>query len=343
MVQTFDPNNVVTYTKAGFPEGTQLEIIEDLIQSSSVLSMGKFIDMGKQLNKNFSFLTGIDGAYWVSETQKIPTSKAQFLQAKLTARKIGLIIPVSDEELTLGKSDFFEAVKPKIVEAFNKKIDQAVITGKNNPFAKSIGTSAKNSGLNKTGEIDYDTILGMEESLNDKGIQGNGFISTVVNNSELRKANQVNSNGIIMDSLFNRSTGTIDGLPVSNTQPGVLTKEQLVFGNFDYLYYGIPVDMEYKISDSAQLSTMVNEDGTPVNLFEQDMMAMRVTMHVAVLPVRDDAFTTLNIADSSASDGNVPGEATNSNDPEAVANTHKPTPPAEGGEEKTKQNSKSSK
>ena len=59
------------------------------------------------------------------------------------------------------------------------------------------------------------------------------------------------------------------------------------------MYYGIPFGMSYKIDESAQLSTLKNADGTPVNLFEQELAALRVTMDVAFMIVKDEAFVKL--------------------------------------------------
>ena len=64
-------------------------------------------------------------------------------------------------------------------------------------------------------------------------------------------------------------------------------------GDFDYMYYGIPFAMSYKVDESAQLSTIENADGTPVNLFEQELAALRVTMDVAFMIVKDEAFVKL--------------------------------------------------
>ncbi|MCO6063082.1 phage major capsid protein, partial [Pseudomonas sp. MOB-449] len=61
--------------------------------------------------------------------------------------------------------------------------------------------------------------------------------------------------------------------------------------------YGIPQLIEYKIDETAQLSTVKNEDGTPVNLFEQDMVALRATMHVALHIADAKAFAHLVRAD----------------------------------------------
>ena len=51
--------------------------------------------------------------------------------------------------------------------------------------------------------------------------------------------------------------------------------------------------MSYKISEDGQLSTVQNEDGSPVNLFEQELIALRVTMDVAFHIADDNAFAKL--------------------------------------------------
>ncbi|MBE8862707.1 phage major capsid protein, partial [Enterococcus faecium] len=52
----------------------------------------------------------------------------------------------------------------------------------------------------------------------------------------------------------------------------------------------IPYNISFKISEEAQLSTLTNEDGTPVNLFEQELIALRATMDVGFMIVKDEAF-----------------------------------------------------
>ena len=77
-----------------------------------------------------------------------------------------------------------------------------------------------------------------------------------------------------------------------------MERGNLYAGDFDYMYYGIPFGMSYKIDESAQLSTLKNADGTPVNLFEQELAALRVTMDVAFMIVKDEAFVKLEAGTS---------------------------------------------
>ena len=70
----------------------------------------------------------------------------------------------------------------------------------------------------------------------------------------------------------------------------------LIAGDFNNIYYGIPYNINYKISEDAQLSTITNEDGSPVNLFEQELMALRATMDVGFMVVKEEAFAKIEPA-----------------------------------------------
>ena len=49
----------------------------------------------------------------------------------------------------------------------------------------------------------------------------------------------------------------------------------------------------FKISEEAQLSTLTNEDGTPVNLYEQELVALRATMDIGFMVIKDEAFAKI--------------------------------------------------
>ena len=54
--------------------------------------------------------------------------------------------------------------------------------------------------------------------------------------------------------------------------------------------------MEYKISEDATLTTAKGEDGAEINLFERDMVALRVTQQVGFMTLTDDAFAAITPA-----------------------------------------------
>ena len=289
--QTFDPDNVTMYEhKDGtIPEKYNTLILKEVMEGSKVMQLARYEEMdGKE--KKFEYFAKGPGAYWVGEGEKIQTSKPQWMQATMVAKKLGVIVPCSREFLHYKMSDFFEQMKPKIAEAFYRKFDAAAILNVENPFPQSLEESALAAGNLISGGIDYDNILEMEDVLNNEDYDVNAFISTKKNRSTLRNVHKI-ENGVIVESLYDRGANTIDGYPVADLKD--LSKGNLYAGDFDYMYYGIPFGMSYKIDESAQLSTLTNADGTPVNLFEQELAALRVTMDVAFMIVKDEAFVKL--------------------------------------------------
>ena len=212
MPQTFDPNNVTLLQKrdGSIPEKHAILTIQEIMQNSKVMQLGKYEAMDG-LEKKFDVFVKGGGAYWVDETQKIPTTKSEWKTVEMRAKKLAVILPVSDEYLKWGMSNFFEFMKPKIAEAFYKKFDEAVLLGKNNPFKQSLARSIATAGTNITGSIDYDTILDLEDKLYDNNIEPNAFVSKVQNHSALRKA--VKTENGVATSLYDRVNGTTGSRP----------------------------------------------------------------------------------------------------------------------------------
>lgn len=295
--QTFDPDNVTMYEhKDGtIPKKYNELILKEVMNGSQVMKLAKYEEMDEK-EKEFEYFAKGPGGYWVGEGEKIQTSKPQWLKAKMVAKKIGVIVPCSREHLHYKMSDFFEKMKPKIAEAFYLLFDEAAIMNMNNPFPQSVEESALAAGNLISGGITYNNILAMEDALNDEDYDVNAFISTRKNRSTLRNVHKI-ENGVVVESLYDRKSNTIDGMPVADLKG--MERGNLYAGDFDYMYYGIPFGMSYKIDESAQLSTLKNADGTPVNLFEQELAALRVTMDVAFMIVKDEAFVKLEAGETS--------------------------------------------
>jgi len=296
--QTWVDDNVTVYEEKDgtIPEKYNTLILKEIMENSKVMQLAKYENMDSK-EKKFEYFAKGPGAYWVGEGEKIKTSKPQWLTATMTAKKLGVIIPCSREYLTYKRSNFFEDMRSRIAEAMYLKFDEAAIMNSDNPFPQSVDESVTTASNVITGDITYDNVLAMEDKLTDGDFDVNAFISTKKNRSTLRNVNKV-ENGVIVESLYDRAANTIDGYAVADLKS--LAKGTLYAGDFDYMYYGIPYAMSYKIDESAQLSTITNEDGTPVNLFEQELLALRVTMDVAFMIVKDGAFVKLSAASTGA-------------------------------------------
>lgn len=298
--QVFNPDHVMMHEHK---EGELLNdfnqpILLDILQNSKIMQLGKYEDMNGKSEKEFTYWADKPGAYWVGEGQKIRTTKPSLVSAKMRSHKLGVIVVASREFLNYTYAQFFEAMKPQIAEQFYKKFDEAGLLNVDNPFQQSVAQSVQTSGNLVKGAINEDNVLKLEDVLLEHDVEANAIVSKRQNRTALREIR----NEITKESLYDRSSNTLDGLPVVDLKSDELKKGELYAGDFDKMFYGIPYNMSYKISEDGQLSTVQNQDGSPVNLFEQELIALRVTMDVAFHIADDNAFAKLDATESSASE-----------------------------------------
>ncbi|MFI3545156.1 phage major capsid protein [Mammaliicoccus sciuri] len=304
--QTFNPDNVMMHE---VKEGELLNdfnepILLDVLENSKIMQLGVYQDMNGKSEKEFSYWADKPGAYWVGEGQKIKTTKPSLVHAKMRSHKLGVIVVASREYLKYTYSRFFEAMKPQISEQFYKKFDEAGLLNVDNPFVQSVAQSVATSNNIVTGPINEDNVLKLEDVLLEHDVEANAIISKRQNRTALRGIR----NEVTKESLYDRSSNTLDGLPIVDLKSDSLKKGELYAGDFDKMFYGIPYNMSYKISEEGQLSTVQNADGTPVNLFEQELIALRVTMDVAFHIADDNAFAKLDATGVSAESSDDPEE-----------------------------------
>lgn len=289
-VQTFNPDKVLVSEKKDgtFTKKMTDIIMKDVAENSVVMQLGQYHEMDGLQEKTVYVQTDGVSAYWVNETEKIKTDKPEVVPVTLKAHKLGIILVASREALNYTWEKFFEDMKPQIVEAFYTKIDEAGLLGHETPFANSVAKSAKDSSQVVVGPINYENLLKLEDKLYEADINPNAFVSKVQNRSALRESRDGDKK-----TIYDKATNTIDGITTVDLKSKQFKKGDLLAGDFNSLIYGVPYNINFKISEEGQISTMKNSDGTPINLFEQEMVAIRVTMDIAVMVTKANAFAKL--------------------------------------------------
>ena len=289
-VQTFNPEKVLVSEKKDgtFTKKMTDIIMKDVAENSVVMQLGQYHEMDGLQEKTVYVQTDGVSAYWVNETEKIKTDKPEVVPVTLKAHKLGIILVASREALNYTWEKFFEDMKPKIVEAFHTKIDEAGLLGHETPFANSVAKSAKDSSQVVVGPINYENLLKLEDKLYEADINPNAFVSKIQNRSALRESRDGDKK-----TIYDKVNNTIDGITTVDLKSKQFKKGDLLAGDFNSLIYGVPYNINFKISEEGQISTMKNQDGTPINLFEQEMVAVRVTMDIAVMVTKTNAFAKL--------------------------------------------------
>ena len=297
---TFNPNNVMLQdSKDGMiPTEQGTLMLKDFLQGSAVMQLAQYEPMSKP-KKEFTYLADGPGAYWVGEAERIQTSKAQWLTATMETKKLGVILPVSKEFLRYSVSDFFAQMRPAIAEAFYTKFDQAALFGNGSPYAAGTSVFEKITASGNTVEEGstanlYSDLNALMALVEDGDNDPNGFATVRKYRQKLRGAVDAN-NQPIFNSVNQGAANQLLGLPVGyiDGRSFDYDKAHVLTGDWKYARYGVLQDIEYKISEDATISTIVDEGGEPINLFERDMFALRATMHVGFMTLKEDAFAAL--------------------------------------------------
>lgn len=270
------------------------EIIKDVVRGSSVLRLSKVEPMTSD-KKQFAVMTEGAGAYWVGESERIQTSKAAWIFPEMEAKKLAVIIPVTKEKLNDTTINVFTELKESIAEAFYKAIDAACLFGINSPFAKSIYGVANGIGnkievgTNEKLDLDISDVMALIE---DGGEDVNGFVAHYGIKNSLRKLRDNNGNAIYVPGI---DQNELYSNPIEFSRNGAFdkTKAELIAGNFNYSLVGIREGIEYEILKEATLQSVTMADGQPLSLAENDMVAIKATMRLGFLPIKDEAFALL--------------------------------------------------
>lgn len=144
----------------------------------------------------------------------------------MRSHKLGVIVVASREFLNYTYSQFFEAMKPQIAEQFYKKFDEAGLLNVDNPFAQSVEQSVKTSGNVVNGPITLENVLSLEDELLEHDVEANAFLSKTQNRTALRGVRDENTN----ESYYDRSSNTLDGLPVVDLKSDEIKKATYTLG-----------------------------------------------------------------------------------------------------------------
>ena len=297
---TFNPANVLLQNAltGSIPKEQGTLVLKEFMQKSAVTQLAKYEKMTKP-EKEFTYLASGPGAYWVGEGERIQTDKATWLNAKMITKKLGVIIPVTKEFLKYTVSDFFTMIRPAVSEAFAIKFDQAALFGIASPFGTGVSVYERATAASNTLAIEslgnlYDELNGLLALVEENDKDVNGFTTTKRFRQRLRGAKDQNGLPISNDATAGATSQAL-GMPIGyvDSKSWDYTKALLMAADWDMARYGILQEMEYTISKDATLTTVQDADGHMINLFERDMVALRVTQQVGFMTLNDESFAIL--------------------------------------------------
>lgn len=254
-------------------------IIQGVIKESAVLKMFTQLPNMTSGAMRMRVLDGLPMAYWVGSTNNGRKNLTEMAWANkyIVPEELAVIVPIKEDVLDDASIDIWAQVRPRLVEAIGKKIDQAILVGVDKPagFRADLLTSILNAGAYVTqgsGTL-YSAINDAMVKVEESGYNPTGIIGGVDVKGKFR---------MMLDTSGQPIKGTeIDELPKAYIDNGAWdkTKAQMIVGDFTQAVYSIRQDITYKLLTEAVIQDP--SDGTiKYNLAQEDMVALRVVMRL---------------------------------------------------------------
>ena len=272
--------NMITKSDASalIPEQVMDEIFKEAEKYSKVLQLFRRLPNMSSDKMRLKVVDSLPVAYWVNESTnngRKNTTKMSWDNVYLTAEELAVIVPIKDNVLDDADVDIWEQVKPELVKAIAKKIDQAILFGVDAPASFGTGIVpqiiAKSKSVEETGHL-YSDINDVMTLVEESGYEVTGLLG-----------------GVGLKGKFRMMTDTT-GQPLNTTEIGSLNRAfvdngawdkdtaTLIAGDFNEAVYSIRKDVTF---DVFREGVIQNPDGSiAYNLMQEDMSAIRVTFRI---------------------------------------------------------------
>ncbi|MSS13788.1 phage major capsid protein [Porcincola intestinalis] len=263
------------------------EIIQGIIAQSAVLSRGRRLQNMTSRQYRMPVLDMLPIAYFVNgDTGQKKTTNQAWDKKVITAEEIAVIVPIPEAVLDDAEYDIWAEVRPRIQEAFGKKIDGAILFGAEKPSSwrdDIVKTATAAGSVVTLGSDLYTSIMGEDgviAKVEDSGYFVNGHMADISMRAKLRGLKDTTGQPIFRSDMQTGTNYTLDGAPMNFPNNGSFDKSKalMVSGDFSQLVYSIRQDMTYKLFTEGVVQ---NTDGTiAYNLMQNDMVALRAVMRL---------------------------------------------------------------
>ena len=270
------------------PEPVTREIIQGVTEGSAVLQMGRRLPNMTSKTQTMNVLDMLPTAYFVNgDTGMKQTTKMKWDKKKIHAEEIAVIVPIPEAVLDDADYDIWGEVRPRLVEAFGKVIDGAILFGTNKPTSwrdSVLETCTKAGSVVAATPYIYDDLLaegGVIAKVEESGYIVNGIMSAIQMRAKLRGLKDKGGSPIFKTDMQGATPYALDGSPMYFPRNGAFdaSKALMIAGDWSELVYSIRQDITFKIFDQGVVQDP-SDNSIVYNLMQNDMVALRAVMRL---------------------------------------------------------------
>ena len=286
-------------TNIELPAEVSAEIIQKTQEESAIMRLARQIALpGRGLE--IPVITSDPEAAWVSETGAKPVSNPGLSKKIMTAYKLAVIVPFSNE-FRRDAADLYDQLVRRLPLALAKKFDQTVMGAVNAPGLNF--TTFANCETQDLSADAYGALVAADADIAENGGILNGFALSPQAKSVLLGAVDKSDRPLFINSVAEGAIPMILGAPTVMSK-GVYAAGQSanavgIAGDWTTAMYGTVEGV--KVDYSADATLVTGESGSEeyINLFQQNMFAVRAEIEVGFV-ADEDCFNILTTDVASA-------------------------------------------
>ena len=285
-------------TNIELPASVSSTILQKTQEASAIMQLAQKIDLPGN-GVEIPMITGDPTATWVSETGLKPVSNPSLSKKVMTAYKLAVIVPFS-MEFRRDANALYNALVSRLPNALGYKFDQTVIGAVQKP-----GNNFDNFASCQAQDIGTDTFAGFvaaDGDIADNGGIMNGIALAPKGKSIVLGATDQNKRPLFIDSTAQGGVPSILGSSVYVTKGLYKAGDSAdivgVAGDWTQAMYGTVEGVKISISEEATLSAGTEESPVTINLFQQNMFAVRAEIELG-FRADTDCFNVLTYTEES--------------------------------------------
>ena len=271
-----------------FDKEISTEIISKAIDKSAIMQLAQTMEIAGN-GKKYQTIEGDPVPEWVGETEPKPIGKFSFGLKEVEPYKLAIIVPFSMEFREDKKALYDECVN-RLPKLFGPKIDSTVmsITAPGANF--DVLGDAQTVSMTPTGNNTlYDQFVAADELIGTHDGIMSGIALSPRARSKVLAAKDGQGRPLFTAGV---QSGTINpilgaGVQVAKGVYAAGSPAKLgLAGDFDNISYGVVKQITGSVSDQATLTYTEGGETINLNLWQNNMFAVRFEMRIAVM-VRD--------------------------------------------------------
>lgn len=277
-------------TNLPMPVAVSSEILQKTQEASSIMQLARKITLpgnGVQI----PVITGDPVANWVTETGSKPVSNPSLSKKIMQAHKLAVIVPFS-MEFKRDMSALYNALISRLPNALSKEFDKAVFFGPASTLANFDDFSDVTAqSLSGSGGV-YAGLVAADTDISEQGGTIDGYVFSPQGRGMLLNALDKQDRPIFINSVSEGSVPRILGAPTYFRQAAYKegaagvgtaagTPDIVGFaGDWNHAMWGTVEGVKVDISEQATLTVEEGTSTTQINLWQQNMFAVRAEIEV---------------------------------------------------------------